>query len=184
MDMLTAMLNGSPHAGGDTAQLVAALRAGLTGRVEEVRAYSSGISPCVDCRWRRAQLGCALRDGMQRVYALLERADNVVIASPVHYSELAGRLLDLASRLQTCYSHAVQGRAFAAQPPPARRDTAGGGEGEPDAALMTARRLMRAMGVREPLVALSLAADRVPAAQDAAALRAAREAGRALSMAR
>lgn len=180
--MLTVILNGSPHARGDTAQLIAALRSQLPGQVEEVRAYSPDIAPCNDCRWCRTHTGCARRDGMQRVYELLERADNVVVASPVYYSELTGRLLDLMSRLQTYYSRT---RFMGASSPLDRPRhgailLAGGGDGEPDTALITARRLLRCVGVSEPECALSLNTDELPAAQDEAALDAAREIGRRL----
>ncbi len=180
--MLTVILNGSPRAHGDTAQLIAALRAGLTGQVEEVRAYSADIAPCNDCRWCRTHVGCARRDGVQRVYELLERADNVVIASPVYYSELTGRLLDVMSRLQTYYSRArfMGMRSPLSRPRRGAILLAGGGDGAPDTALTTARRLLGCLGVREPECALSLRTDALPAAQDAGALAAAREIGRRL----
>lgn len=181
-DMLTVILNGSPHARGDTAQLIAALRSELPGQVEEVRAYSNDIAPCNDCRWCRTHIGCVRRDGMQRVYELLERADNVVVASPVYYSELTGRLLDLMSRLQTYYSRT---RFMGAKSPLSRpRHGAillvGGGDGEPDTALTTARRLLHCVGVSEPECAMSLRTDELPAAQDEPALAAARDIGRKL----
>ena len=81
--MLTLIFNGSPRRNGDTASLIAALRGELAGEVEEISAYRADISPCVDCRYCWKHGRCALRDDMQRVYELLARADNVVVASPV-----------------------------------------------------------------------------------------------------
>ena len=116
------------------------------------------------------------------MYELLERADNVVVASPVYYSELTGRLLDLMSRLQTYYSRT---RFMGAKSPLSRpRHGAillvGGGDGEPDTALTTARRLLHCVGVSEPECAMSLRTDELPAAQDEPALAAARDIGRKL----
>lgn len=186
--MLTLILNGSPRAQGDTAHLIAALREELAGEVEEISAYRARISPCVDCRWCWSHGSCALRDDMQRVYDLLARADNVVIASPVYFSELTGRTLDIASRLQVYYA----GKRFAGIAPPLRRPKrgavllTGGGDGSPARALESARMLLRHMGVANADAApcaASLHTDDVPAREDAAALAAARDIGRMLSRA-
>ena len=40
----------------------------------------------------------------REIYAYIEECDNVLIASPVYFSELTGKLLDLGSRLQTYFS--------------------------------------------------------------------------------
>lgn len=184
--MLTLILNGSPHLHGDTASLVSALKESLTGEVAEINAYRARISPCVDCRCCRRQAACPIEDDMQEVYSLIERADNVVIASPVYFSELTGKLLDMASRLQLYYSC----RHFAGITIPIKRPKrgaillAGGGDGAPDTALTTARRLLRCMGADggEPMCALSLRTDSLPASMDAQALEAARAIGRALAL--
>ena len=184
--MLTLIFNGSPRPNGDTAQLIAALRGELAGEVEQVDVYRADIAPCVDCRfcWKRGR--CALDDDMTRVYELLARADNVVIASPVYFSELTGRMLDMASRLQVYYA----GRRFAGKAPDMKRPKrgamllTGGGSGAPDRAIATARLLLRCMGVADaadaPCVG-SFNTDDVPASGDEHALSAAREIGRMLS---
>ena len=43
--MHTLILNGSPHPKGDTAHLIAALRAQLQGAVTQIDCYRAGISP-------------------------------------------------------------------------------------------------------------------------------------------
>ncbi len=40
---------------------------------------------------------------MQELYAYIKDCDNVLIASPIYFSELTGKLLDLGSRLQTYF---------------------------------------------------------------------------------
>lgn len=186
--MLTLIFNGSPRRNGDTASLIAALRGELAGEVEEISAYRADISPCVDCRYCWKHGRCALRDDMQRVYGLLARADNVVVASPVYFSELTGRMLDMASRLQVYYA----GKRFAGIAPPLKRPKrgavllTGGGDGAPDRALASARLLLGCMGVSasdEAPCAVSLRTDSLPAREDEAALNAARDIGRMLSRA-
>ncbi len=44
---------------------------------------------------------CAIKDGMQEIYGDIQEADNIVIASPMYFSELTGQLLAVLSRLQT-----------------------------------------------------------------------------------
>lgn len=181
--MLTLILNGSPRPSGDTAHMIAALRETLSGDVEEISAYRANIKPCVDCRWCRTHPGCAIQDDMQRVYALLERADCVVIASPVYFSELTGRMLDIASRLQLYYSY----KRFSGQALPMKKSKrgavllAGGGDGSADRAEATARLLLKCMGARDIRCASSLNTDEVSATRDAAALEQARQLGRWLS---
>ena len=170
--MKTLILNGSPRPHGDTAGLIERLRAQLEGDVLVVCAYDAGISPCVDCRrcWREP--GCAIEDGMQAVYRFIEACDSAVIASPVYFSELTGRLLDVCSRLQTYYC----GRAFRGEVAPIRPKRGavilvGGGDGGMERAHATARTLLRQMNCETipPLVA-SHATNIRPALSDAAAL--------------
>lgn len=174
--MLTMIWNGSPRQGGDTARLIAELTAHLPGEARRVDAYAPGIAPCVDCRYCASRDGCALRDGMDEVYALIERCDNVVIASPIYFSQLTGPLLSQASRLQTyfCARH-LRGLEPIARPKRGGVLLACGGSGGWEAAARTARVLLREMRARDiypPIV--SPHTDRLPAAQDEATLAGAR----------
>ena len=98
--MKTLILNGSPRANGDTASLVEKLVNSLYGNSHIVNAYRCDISPCIDCRFCRENDGCTIHDEMQEVYSYIQTCDNIVIASPIYFSELTGRLLDVGSRLQ------------------------------------------------------------------------------------
>ena len=170
--MKTLILNGSPRPRGDTAALIGRLTAALPGECRVVDAYRCGISPCVDCRYCRTHPGCAIQDGMQELYRYIEACDAVVIASPIYFSELTGKLLDLASRLQTYYSM----RYFRQETPPIREKLGavilvGGGDGAPDRALATARVLLRQMNAAalcEPVI--SHGTNTRPAAEDPQAL--------------
>lgn len=181
--MKTLILNGSPRKNGDTASLIACLAEHILGEVKIVNAYDGSISPCIDCRACRKQVGCVINDGMQEVYEYLKTCDNVVIASPIYFSELTGQLLNIASRLQTYYS----ARYIRHEAPMLSRKKGaviltGGGTGDPMRAYKTASELLSYMNAAEifPLVC-SHNTDRVPAAEDRETLADVRKAAEFLS---
>ena len=173
----TLIFNGSPRKQGDTAALIRALTEGLAGEYRVVDCYRADISPCVDCRACRREKRCVLRDEMQEIYPYIETCDSVVVASPIYYAELTGKLLDVASRFQVYYS----ARAFRNEDPGIRPTKggvilAGGGDGDPHRPYATAKILLRQLGVREifPLVC-SHGTKTLPAAEDGEAIRRVRE---------
>jgi multimeric flavodoxin WrbA len=174
--MHTLILNGSPHKNGDTAAMIAALREHLHGEITQIDCYRAEISPCTDCRWCTKNPGCAIRDAMQDVYPILETCDNIVIASPVYFSLPTAPVLSVASRIQTYFCQSF----FRKSPVPIAPKRggiilAGGGSGSAEPAEATARRLLKYMKAKQiGPVAASLATDRIPAREDAAALEAAR----------
>lgn len=99
----TLIFNGSPRVKGDTVSLIDALVKELDGEYKIINAYRSSVAPCIDCRYCYEKPGCAINDGMQAIYSYIEECDNIIIASPIYFSELTGRFLDVASRLQTYY---------------------------------------------------------------------------------
>ena len=170
--MKTLVFNGSPHPHGDTASLLAKLSALLPGEITEIRAYDAPISPCIDCRACRTSAGCVIEDAMQKVYDEIQDCDNIVIASPLYFSELTGKLLDLASRLQTYFS----ARYFRGEEPIAKTKKGavilvGGGDGKPERAFLTAQSLLHHMRCTKihPLV-VSHQTDRIAAADDPQAI--------------
>ncbi|MGN0802480.1 MAG: flavodoxin family protein [Candidatus Faecivicinus sp.] len=170
--MHTLIFNGSPHPSGDTSALIAALRRGLSGEISQIDCYRARVSPCVDCRRCVRQPGCAIDDDMQPIYPLIERCDCIVIATPVYFSLPTPPVLSVCSRLQT-YFCASFFRKSPVEIRPKRGGIllAGGGSGSAEPAEATARRLLRAMKVRQiGPVAASLQTDRIPAAKDAEAL--------------
>lgn len=179
--MLTLIFNGSPRRDGDTAALIDALVSTLVGDVRRVDCYTANIRACSDCRACVGRFACAIQDDMQAVYADLLAADNIVIASPVYFSELTGSLLAVLSRLQPGFYAQQRGETgFCNRPRRGGILLAGGGSGTPDPAIATARRLLRAMNCVDIAPAVtSLRTDAVPAARDAAALAAARTLGEA-----
>lgn len=75
----------------------------LNGKVRIIHTYYDDISPCLDCRYCWNNTGCCIDDGMQEVYKLLNEVDNIILVSPIYFSELTGQLLNFASRLQLFY---------------------------------------------------------------------------------
>lgn len=102
--MKTLIINGSPRKNGDTMTLVNEMIKYLEGEVKIINTYYENISPCVDCRYCWHNSGCAIDDAMQGIYKLINETDNIVLASPIYFSELTGQLLSFASRLQLFYA--------------------------------------------------------------------------------
>lgn len=101
--MKTLIINGSPRINGDTESLINIIKEEITGEYKIVNSYRCNISPCVDCRYCWENSGCAIDDEMQEVYDYIQECDNILIASPIYFSELTGKLLDVGSRLQTYF---------------------------------------------------------------------------------
>ena len=170
--MKTLILNGSPRPKGDTAQLLERFMAELGGEIKMVRAYDGSIRPCVDCRYCWEHDGCAIRDGMTEVYRWIGDCDNIVLASPVYFSEITGQLLAVLSRLQTLFC----AHFFRGEPQPAGKRgmilLVGGGDGSMERAAATARVLLHQMGVSEILPLISFHdTNHRPAAEDAETCR-------------
>lgn len=90
-----ALLDSSIH------KLAAAACAGAReagGEAEHIRAYGLDILPCVACGPDATPGYCIFHDAMDRVYALLERAHAVVVASPVYFDTVSGPLKVLIDR--------------------------------------------------------------------------------------
>ena len=169
--MKTLILNGSPRKHGDTASLLEIFRCGMGGEIFQTDAYYAEISPCTDCRFCRTHPACAVKDGMQEIYDLLPECDNIVIASPIYFAEITGKLLDLFSRLQYYYnSRFYRGERITFKPKKGAVILVGGGSWSADRAAETAASLLKEMGASEihPPV-ISHNTDRLPAVKDTAA---------------
>jgi len=172
----TLIVNGSPRPKGDTAALIAALKAELKGEVVELSAFRSRIAPCVDCRKCMKTAKCAVRDEMDIIYA--DDFDAVVLASPVWYMTLPGPLLGLMSRFQPQHAAMfVLGRPTGIRPKKgALILTAGGAKDNWRGAMHHVKvffRMMNAHGFEEHS-AMSLKTDITPASADEKALADAR----------
>lgn len=102
--MKTLIINGSPRKNGNTKDLIKSFQNELIGEVRVIDTYFESVSPCMDCRFCWTNDGCLINDGMQDIYTYINEADNVVLASPVYFSELSGSLLNFASRFQMYFA--------------------------------------------------------------------------------
>lgn len=172
--MKTLIFNGSPRKNGDTVSLIRKVTEGLEGEYKIVNAYYCNISPCIDCRYCRRKPGCAIQDEMQEIYDYIEDCDNVLVASPVYFSELTGKLLDVGSRFQTYFS----GKFFRKETPRMKEKrgavilVGGGAGGSTTKPFETARILFHDINCFDihPAVS-SFQTDTRPAAEDEQALQ-------------
>jgi len=146
--MKNLIFNGSPRKKGGTAALINELSGHLKGDISVISSYHADISPCVDCRYCWTKDKCVINDEMQKVYKLIDEADNIIIASPVYFTELTGSLLNLMSRLQYLWIAREYRHAEALSQK--RRNGAiilvDAGEGHSiDAAISMGKRLLRVM---------------------------------------
>jgi multimeric flavodoxin WrbA len=161
--MKTLIFNGSPRKNGDTAAVLNEFMKHIKGEYKIVDVYDCNIKSCTDCRFCWEYNGCSIIDDMQDVYDYIQECDNVLIASPVFFTELTGQLLIVASRLQTYFC----ARYFRNETPIMKRKKGGivlvqGGSRKADKAADTARMLLNTMNAVDiaPVV-FCLDADRV-----------------------
>lgn len=168
----TLIFNGSPRKNGDTSSLLEILCENLSGEIKVVDCYTADISPCVDCRRCKESPFCPVNDEMQEIYEYVKTCDNLVIASPVYFSQPTGKLLDTMSRFQLFFS----ARYFRNQPFEIKNKKGGiiltgGGSGSVEKACETAKLVLKGLNTTEvyPLVS-SCNTDRIPAISDEKAI--------------
>jgi multimeric flavodoxin WrbA len=170
--MKTLIFNGSPRRNGDTSFLVRRLVSRLDGDVNVIITNMSSIRPCQDCRYCWTNAGCCINDDMQLIYSYVKECDNIVIASPMYFSELAGSLLNVLSRLQTFYASK---RFLNIQQIEKRKRGAvilcGGGDGYTKKSEETAATLLKFMNASVNKTVFSLKTDEIPSCADQEALR-------------
>ena len=149
------IFNGSPRKMGDTEQLIQALTEKLIDcDICEVNTHRAKISPCVDCRWCWDNPSCVLKDEMQDVYEKIQEADWIILASPVHFDEVSGSLLQVMSRLQVFWM-AKQKRNEDLFRPKVRKGAAllaAGGPGKAEPAHGMMKRLLHCMCATDEMV--------------------------------
>lgn len=175
--MKTLIFTGTPRKNGDTMSLINEFLNHLDGEYKIVNAYDCNIKPCIDCRYCWKNSGCSINDEMQQVYDYIEDCDNILMASPLYFSELSGQLLAITSRLQT-YFCAEHFRKVI----PIKKEKkggviiVGGGDGKIEKAYNTARVLLHHMNSKNiaPVV-YSHNTNNIPAKDDKKAMEEVRD---------
>lgn len=143
---------GSPRRNGNSDRLLAAALEGAReagARTETVVAATSGVNPCRGCNACSKDGVCIQRDAGDELYATLDVADAIIIASPVYFATVPGVLKVLYDRMQPYWArtHVLK------QPRPPRRPgaillvRAGGDPFGFDAAEATTRSVLAVLGI-------------------------------------
>ncbi len=108
--MNTIIINGSARKNGYTNTMIDTFKENIVGDVYEVDAYKfDNISPCLDCRFCWKEKACAIKDNMSEIYDKLENADVVVLASPMYFHTVTGKMKIILDRLQVYWAGFVRG---------------------------------------------------------------------------
>ena len=97
---------GSPRRGGNTDLLLAEVMRGAASRGAKVKTIilsQLSIAPCQHCDACLETGKCKVKDDMQMVYKELERADRVVLASPVHFMGVTAQTKAMIDRCQALW---------------------------------------------------------------------------------
>ena len=110
--MKILVLNGSPHANGNTKALIEAFAKGAQSAGHEVVECPIGtmkINGCLGCNWchTKGEGQCVQKDDMQNVYPELASAEMIVLASPVHYFGFSGQLQSAVTRFYAPFKPAA-----------------------------------------------------------------------------
>jgi multimeric flavodoxin WrbA len=100
-------INGSPRRGGNTDLLLAEVMRGAADKGAETKTIVLNdlkISPCQHCDACFEAGVCRIKDDMQTVYKEMERADRIVLASPVHFLGLSAQMKAMVDRGQALWA--------------------------------------------------------------------------------
>ncbi|KAF0208698.1 MAG: NADPH-dependent FMN [Actinobacteria bacterium] len=111
---------GSPRRNGNSEQLLDACLAGAAdggARVQKLVVTDYAIEPCRGCNSCSLTGECVIHDRMHEVYAAIDSAQAIVVASPVFFATVPGVLKVLIDRMQPYWArtHVLK------QPRPVRR---------------------------------------------------------------
>ena len=98
---------GSPRKKGNSETLASAVAAGLEaggGTVEYIRLNELDIRPCQGCGGCDRTGNCVIRDDMTPVYEQVDRADRILLVSPVYFYGLTAQAKIFIDRMQARWS--------------------------------------------------------------------------------
>lgn len=95
--MKILVLNGSPRKQGNTKKMINSFREGaeIVGhQVEVVDVCYHKVAGCLACEYchTKGKGTCIQKDDMQEIYEFLNKANMLVIASPIYYHGISGQL--------------------------------------------------------------------------------------------
>lgn len=107
--MKTLVIIGAARPNGHTRKMVDLFLENLDGEKEIIDAYRTDVKPCMDCRYCWKTKACVIKDGMQDIYQKIEEADNILLASPMYFHSITGRMKALIDRFQVYWAGHVRG---------------------------------------------------------------------------
>ncbi len=141
------IVTGSPRARGNTNTLASL----LAGRLEQddvgtevVDLSSLQVGPCTDCRGcKRGDLVCAVQDDMQPLYGAMDRADALVLGTPIYWYGPSAQMKACIDRLRPYFGNGgLAGKGLGLLL------AAGSGPGDCDLTESMARRIADALQMR------------------------------------
>ena len=98
------VLNGSPRTNGNTAAMVNAFVEGASengNTITVVDVCKKKIAGCLACEYchTKGSGKCIQQDDMQEIYPVLEKAEMIVLASPIYYHSFTGQLQCAINRI-------------------------------------------------------------------------------------
>lgn len=143
---------GSPRRRGNSDTLLEACMEGVVsggGRPEILVAADAGLQPCKGCNSCSKTGECVLNDDVRTVHALIDRADALVVATPVYFATVPAVLKIVYDRFQPYWVriHRLH-RAVGRRRPGALLIVRGGGDPHGhDCATRTTRSVFAVLGV-------------------------------------
>ena len=105
--MMVLGIAGSPRRDGNTDLLLAELMKGAASKGAEVKTIVLNdlkITPCQHCDACLAKGDCRIQDDMQMIYDELERADRIVLASPIQFTGVTAQMKAMIDRFQSLWA--------------------------------------------------------------------------------
>lgn len=95
--MKILVLNGSPRANGNTKKMINVFQESATkngNQVIVVDVFKKNINDCIACEYCHGKGNgkCIQNDDMQEVYEMMKETDMLIIASPIYYHGISGKL--------------------------------------------------------------------------------------------
>lgn len=178
---------GSPRRHGNSEGLLDAFAEGVRaagGEAVKLVARDAGVRVCLGCNACSQDGNCVQRDGMDRVYAELDAADAVAVATPVYFATVPAVLKTLLDRCQPYWAR----RYVLGEPRPIEKRPGAilvvGGGGDPygtTCAVDPIRSVFAVLSVSDDLVLEVVGPDKPgDVVHEVAALRQAKTAGQEL----
>jgi multimeric flavodoxin WrbA len=104
--MVVLGIYGSPRKRGNTDLMLDAFLEGVVAAgadIERLYVRDLELKGCIACGHCDRKGFCIQKDDMQKVYPLLEKAERIVVASPVYFYGVTGQLKLLVDRSQAVY---------------------------------------------------------------------------------